>query len=76
MKRYSLIGAIPATLTRYRDLLSISREIENSRNSIPSGNDTIFHMDHSSEGTKFIVFYSTKLRAEKVQAIYPRLTEM
>ena len=70
LKRYSLIGAIPATLTLYRDLLSKSRGIENSRNYIPSGNDTIFHMDHSIEGTRYIVFFSTKLRAEKVQAFY------
>jgi hypothetical protein len=39
LKRYSLIGAIPATLTLYRDLLSRSRGIENSRNYIHSGND-------------------------------------
>ncbi|MCL4480307.1 MAG: transposase, partial [Candidatus Thermoplasmatota archaeon] len=76
LKRYSLIGAIPATLTLYRDLLSRSKGIENSRNYIPSGNDTIFHMEHSIEGTRYIVFFSTKLRAEKVQAFYSRLSDM
>ena len=72
LKRYSLIGDIPATLTLFRDLLSKSKGIENSRNYIPSGNDTIFHMEHSIEGTRYIVFFSTKLRAEKVQAFYSR----
>ena len=76
LKRYSLIGAIPATLTLYRYLLSKSRGIENSRNYILSGNDTIFHMEHSIEGTRYIVFFSTKLRAEKVQAFYSRLSDM
>ena len=76
LKRYSLIGAIPATLTLYRDLLSRSRGIENSRNYIPSGNDTIFHMEHSVEGTRYIVFFSTKLRAEKIQAFYAGLSGM
>ena len=76
LKRYSLIGAIPATLTPYRDLLSRSRRIETSRNYVPSGNDTIFHMEHSIEGTRYIVFFSTKLRAEKVQAFYSKLSDM
>ena len=76
LKRYSLIGAIPATLTLYRDLLSKSRGIENSRNHIPSGNDTIFHMESSVEGTRYIVFFSTKLRAEKIQAFYAGLSGM
>ena len=76
LKRYSLIGAIPATLSLYRDLLSRSRGIENSRNYISSGNDTIFHMEHSIEGTRYIVFFSTKLRAEKVQAFYSNLLDM
>ena len=76
LKRYGLIGAIPATLTLYRDLLSKSKGIENSRNYIPSGNDTIFHMEHSIEGTRYIVFFSTKLRAEKVQAFYAGLSDM
>ena len=48
----------------------------NSRNYIPSGNDTIFHMEHSIEGTRYIVYFSTKLRAEKVQAFYAGLPDM
>jgi transposase len=76
LRKYSLIGAIPATLSLYRDLLSKSKGIENSRNYIPSGNDTIFHMDHSVEGTRYIVFFSTKLRAEKIQAFYAGLSGM
>ena len=76
LKRYSLIGVIPATLTLYRDLLSKSRGIENSRNPIPSGNDTIFHMESSVEGTRYIVFFSTKLRAEKIQPFYAGLSGM
>ena len=76
LKRYSLIGAIPATLSLYRDLLSQSKGIENSRNCILSGNDTIFHMERSVEGTRYIVFFSTKLRAEKVQAFYSRISVM
>ena len=76
LRKYSLIGAIPATLNLYRDLLSKSRGIEISRNYIPSGNDTIFHMDHSVEGTRYIVFFSTKLRAEKIQAFYAGLSGM
>jgi transposase len=76
LRKYSLIGAIPATLNLYRDLLSKSRGIEISRNYIPSGNDTIFHMDHRIEGTMYIVFFSTKLRAEKIQAFYAGLSGM
>ena len=76
LRKYSLLGAIPATLSLYRDLLSRSRGVENSRNYIPSGNDTIFHMDHSVEGTRYIVFFSPKMRAEKIQAFYAGLSGM
>ena len=76
LRKYSLIGAIPATLSLYRDLLSKSKGIENSRNYIPSGNDTIFHMEHSVEGTRYIVFFSPKMRAEKIQAFYTGLSVM
>ena len=71
-----MIGAIPATLNLYRDLLSRSRGIENSRNYIPSGNDTIFHIENSVEETRYIVFFSTKLRAEKMQAFYSKISDM
>ena len=33
-------------------------------------------MDHSIEGRRYIVFFSTKLRAEKVQAFYSNLSDM
>ena len=75
LRKYSLLGAIPATLSLYRDLLSKSRGIENSRNHILSGNDTIFHMEHSAEGTRYIVFFSLGMRAEKVQAFYSRISD-
>ena len=76
LRKYSLLGAIPATLSLYRDLLSRSRGVENSRNYIPSGNDTIFHMDHSVEGTRYIVFFCPKMRAEKIQVFYTGLSVM
>ena len=74
LSKYSLIGVIPATLSLYRDLLSKSKGIEYSRNYIPSGNDTIFHMDYSIEGTRYIVFLSRKMRAEKIQSFYSRIS--
>ena len=76
LRKYSLICVLPTTLSLYRDLLSKSKGIENSRNYIPSGNDTIFHMDHSVEGTRYIVFFSPKMRAEKIQAFYSRISDM
>ena len=76
LRKYCLMGAVPATVSLYMDLLSKSRGIENHRNYIPSGNDTIFLMDHSVKGTRYIVFFSTKLRAEKVQAFYSRISDM
>ena len=76
LRKYSLIGAIPATLSLYRDLLSKSRGIENSRNYSLSGKDAIFHMDHSVEGTRYIVFFSSRMRAEKIQAFYAGLSDM
>ena len=74
LRKYSMIGAIPATLSLYRDILSRSRRIENSRNYNLSCKDTIFHMEHSIDGTRYIVFFSTKLRAEKIQAFYTGLS--
>ena len=54
-ERYNLIGAIPATLTKSRGILSNSKGIENSRNYVHSGNDTIFHIYHPEEGIMYIV---------------------
>ena len=76
LERYSLIGAMPATLSLYRELLSESKGIENSGNYVHSGNDAVFHMEHIVEGTRYIVFFSPKLRAENIQAFYTDLSDM
>ena len=47
--KYSMIGAIPATLSLYRDILSISGKIENSRNYFLSGKVAILYIDHIIE---------------------------
>ena len=33
-------------------------------------------MEHREEGTRYIVFFSTKLRLEKIQAFYSRISDM
>ncbi len=76
LKDHSIIGAISSNLKIHRDLISRSHDIENSRNYIQYGSDTVFHMDYSINGLRYIVYYSAKARAEKIRTFYSRLSDI
>lgn len=75
LKDYSLIGAIPASLKIYRDLLAKSKNIENSRNYIQCREDTVFYSEHSIDSIRYIVYFSAKVRADRIQAFYSKLSD-
>jgi transposase len=72
---YSLIGAIPASLNIFRDLLARSRGIENSRNYIQYREETVFHIEYRMDRIRYIVYYSARSRAERIQSFYSRIWE-
>ena len=76
LKKYSIIGAIPSTLKIYADLLSRSRGIENSRNYVQHAEETVFHMGHSIWIHPYMVYFSARIRAEKIQALYSQVSDM
>ena len=67
---YSLIGAIPASLNIFLELLAKSRDIENSRNYIQYRDETVFHMEYRVDSIRYIVYFSSRGRAERIQAFY------
>ena len=75
LKNYSLIGAIPASLKIYRDLLAKSKNIENSRNYIQYHEETVFYSEHSIDSIRYIVYFSAKGRADRTQAFYSKLSD-
>ena len=76
LRDYSLISAIPASLKIYGDLLTKSKNIENSRNYIQYHKDTVFYREHSIDSNRYIVYFSAKSRADRIQAFYSRLSDV
>ena len=76
LKDFSVIGVIPSTLSLHWDLPVRSRRIENSRNYIQYGNETVFFMEHRIQPVRYIVYFSAKRRAEKIEVFYSRLWDM
>ncbi|MEM0135105.1 MAG: hypothetical protein QXU18_07765 [Thermoplasmatales archaeon] len=62
---FSVIGAIPSTLSMCRDLLARSGRNENSRNYIQYGNETVFLTEHRIQPVKYIVYFSAKGREDR-----------
>ena len=76
LENYSIIGAIPSSLKVHADLLSRSRGIENSRNYLQYGEETVFHREHRVGSTRYMVYFSARGRAERIQAFYAAVSGM
>ncbi|QRF76018.1 Transposase [Thermoplasmatales archaeon] len=76
LKDYSLIGAIPASLKMYHDLLAKSGKIENSRNYIQYHKETVFFREHRIDSIRYIVYFSAQSRADRMQAFYSHLSDI
>lgn len=74
LKDYSLIGAIPASLKIYHNLLAKSRNIENSSNYIQYNKETLFFREYSIDSIRYVVYFSAQARADRMQAFYSRLS--
>ena len=72
---HSIIGSIPGTLSLYTDLVRRSSGIENSRNYMQYGDETIFHKSFRIEDRRYIVYYSAKRKAGKIESFFSRLSE-
>jgi len=75
LRDYSIIGAIPGTLSIYSDLIRRSSGIESSRNYMQYGKDTVFHKEFLVDKVRYIVYYSARRRAESIDSFYSVLAE-
>ena len=75
LKGYSVIGAIPSSLSIHDELLHRSKDIENSRNYIQYQRETIFSREERIRGTRYIVYFSPRLRSQRLESFYSQLAE-
>ena len=75
LKDYSTIGALPSSLSIHDDLIHSSGDIENSRNYIQYEGETIFHTEKRINGTRYIVYFSPRLRSQRLESFYAQLAE-
>jgi len=75
MKGYSVIGALPSSLSINDELMHRSRDIENSRNYKEYQSETIFSREGRIRGKKFIICFSPRLRQQRLESFYSHLVE-
>ena len=75
LAKHSIIASVPGTLSMYTDLVKKSSEIENSRNYLQYGEETIFHKSFMINKMRYIVYYSAKRKAERIESFYSKLSE-
>ena len=75
LKDYSIIGALPSSLSIHDDLIHGSGDIENSRNYLQYGDETIFHREERISGTRYMVYFSPRLRSQRLESFYSQLSE-
>ncbi|MGC8699342.1 MAG: IS1634 family transposase, partial [Candidatus Acidifodinimicrobium sp.] len=75
LKDYGVIGALPSSLTIYENLIKESKDMDNSRNYMQYDGETIFHREERIGGTRYIVFFSPRLRSRKMESFYTQLDE-
>ena len=73
--KHSIIASVPGTLSVYADLMKKSSGIENSRNYLQYGEETILHKSFMINKMRYIAYYSAKRKAERIESFYSRLSE-
>ncbi len=75
LEKHSMVVSIPGTLSVYADLVKKSSGIENSKNYMRYGDETIFHRSFTINRMRYIVYYSAKRKAERMESFYTKLSE-
>ena len=75
LKDYSIIGALPSSLTIHDDLIHGSAGIENSRNYLQYGNEIVFRREERIRGTGYMIYFSPRLRSQRLESFYAQLSE-
>ena len=75
LKDYSIIGALPSSLTIHDDLIHGSAGIEDSRNYLQYGNEIVFHREERIRGTRYMIYFSPRLRSQRLESFYAQLSE-
>ena len=66
LKDYSIVGALPSSLTIHDGLIHGSAGIENSRNYFQYGNEIVFHREERIRGTRYMIYFSPRLRSQRL----------
>jgi transposase len=72
---HSIIASVPGTLSVYADIVGRSSGIENPGNYMQYGEETIFHKSFTVNRMRYIVYYSAKRKAERIESFYSKLSE-
>ncbi len=76
LSNYTVIGALPSTVTLHDDLTAESEGMDSSRNYFQHNGETIFVREKSVRGIRYVVYFSPRLRSSKLESFYSRLSEM
>ena len=74
LKDYSIVGALPSSLTIHDGLIHGSAGIEYFRNYLQYGDEIVFHWEKKFRGTKYLFYYSSRLRSQRMKSIYSQLS--
>ncbi len=73
---HDVIGALPGRLKFAQRVLSMSTDIEDSRNLLRCDGEVLFAKEHKLDKLKIIVYHSPERRAREVQSFYTGLREV
>ena len=72
---HSIIASVPGTLSVYADIVGRSSGIENPGNYMQYSEEMIFHKSFTVNRMRYIVYYSAKRKAERIESFYSKLSE-
>ena len=75
LRDYDVIGALPSSLNIHDNLIHRSKDIDKSRNYMQYGEETIFHKEERVGGTRYIVYFSPRLRSRRLESFYAQLND-
>ena len=74
LEGYNIIGAVPAYVEMFRELLAKSRGIEHSRNRIQYRDEPFFYRENNIGSIRYIVYFSARRRVERLEAFHSRIS--
>jgi transposase len=74
--KYKVIGALSSNLNIYKEAVSCSTDIDNSRNYMKYHDEVLFFKEHEIDGKRIIVYHSPKRYTDEIHRFYRDLSEL